>query len=304
MLDAEYVRCHETAAHILLTIYNMYQECAVQLFLEDAIIEESLMEWYKGYKKLTPKQIGMMIIFEDSDLHAVINYLKFKRVVSCLNKIWVQKSIIQTFMWYFKKYVGHLDVPIQIFQSKQELLTPITSKCNVDKENVLNIVSIWSEDVIAAKNLARSLNQQVVFINTHMDISPDIVFPYADIFFKSAFLSFNLHTVDEYICTNPINPTAHKGLIYDLFYDGMWQKPKKNTYWIHNNILLANATRKDIIECIESATEGFKNWNTMSNDSRMQILSNFATILECNGHKVVFICVYNHCCAKIMTDLS
>lgn len=35
--------------------------------------------------------------------------------------------------------------------------------------------------------------------------------------------------------------------IYNLFYDGKWHKPVKDTYWEHNNSLWANATR---YECI------------------------------------------------------
>lgn len=30
---------------------------------------------------------------------------------------------------------------------------------------------------------------------------------------------------------------------YNLFYNGMWKKPVKNMYYMHNNIFLANATR-------------------------------------------------------------
>lgn len=30
---------------------------------------------------------------------------------------------------------------------------------------------------------------------------------------------------------------------YNLFYNGMWQKPVTNTYWKYNDMLLANATR-------------------------------------------------------------
>lgn len=74
-----------------------------------------------------------------------------------------------------------------------------------------------------------------------MDFCPGIVLSYANIYLKPLSESFNLQVEDKH--TNPMNPITHNGLIYDLFYDGMWQKPMKSTYWIHNNILLANATR-------------------------------------------------------------
>lgn len=103
-------------------------------------------------------QIETMILLEDSDLHAVINCLKFKSIMCSLHKIWIQESIAQTFMWYFKKCFGCLYISIHIFQSKQELITCNASKWNINMENKINIISIWSEDIIAAKNLARTLN--------------------------------------------------------------------------------------------------------------------------------------------------
>lgn len=104
------------------------------------------------------RHMEIMILLEDSDLHAVINCLKFKNIMYSLDKIWVQESIAQTFMWHFKKCFGRLDVPICIFQSKQELITCSASVWSIYMENIMNIVSIWSEDVIAAKNLAGTLN--------------------------------------------------------------------------------------------------------------------------------------------------
>lgn len=98
-----------------------------------------------------------MILLEDSDLYAVINCLKLRRVLSDLSKIWIQESIIQTFTWHFKKCFGTLNIPIHIFQSKQELLALNTFKCNIIMTE-MNIMSIWSEDIVAAKTLAESLN--------------------------------------------------------------------------------------------------------------------------------------------------
>lgn len=98
-----------------------------------------------------------MILLEDSDLYAVINCLKLRRVLSDLSKIWIQESIVQTFKWHFQKCFGSLNIPIHIFQSKQELLAFNTFKCNMNM-TAMNIVSIWSEDIVAAKTLAESLN--------------------------------------------------------------------------------------------------------------------------------------------------
>lgn len=37
--------------------------------------------------------------------------------------------------------------------------------------------------------------------------------------------------------------SMQKSRVYNLFYDGMWQRPVKGTYWIHNDSQWANATR-------------------------------------------------------------
>lgn len=68
-----------------------------------------------------------------------------------------------------------------------------------------------------------------------MDICPDVILTHFDTTFKSL---WSLDLQDTYR-----NPTHKVNLTCDLFYNGMWQKPKKNTYWIHKNILLANVTR-------------------------------------------------------------
>jgi len=94
-----------------------------------------------------------MILLEDSDLYAVIKCLKIRNVLFQLDKIWVQESIKQTFAWYLKKYFRYLQIKFYTFRSK-ELLTLNTTECIY----TIHIVSIWSEDIIAAKNLAESLN--------------------------------------------------------------------------------------------------------------------------------------------------
>lgn len=76
-----------------------------------------------------------------------------------------------------------------------------------------------------------------------MDFCPGVIIPYENVNLKSLDISFNLSQLNEHTCLNPITPTDHKGLTYNLFYNGIWQIPIKYTYWIHNNILLANATR-------------------------------------------------------------
>lgn len=96
-----------------------------------------------------------MILLEESDLYAVIYYLKIKNTMFSLKKIWVQESIKQAFQWHIKKYFGHLNFPIYIFLSKEELLK---SENFFAERRIyeIRILSIWSEDIVAARNLAMS----------------------------------------------------------------------------------------------------------------------------------------------------
>lgn len=94
-----------------------------------------------------------MILLEESDLYAVIKCLQIKNALFQIDKIWVQESIKQTFAWYLKKYFGYLQINFYTFRSKESLTLNTTEYIHT-----IRIVSIWSENIIAAKNLADSLN--------------------------------------------------------------------------------------------------------------------------------------------------
>lgn len=87
----------------------------------------------------------------DSDLYAVITYLK-RTFCKHINEIWVQQSIEQKFLWLVKEYLEDFDISIRIFRTKKDLFTSTIP----DK---INFVSIWTEDIVFAKNFA-SLNVQ------------------------------------------------------------------------------------------------------------------------------------------------
>lgn len=95
-------------------------------------------------------QVLEMIIFKDSDLYAAVNQLKLTRVR--LNKIWIQEPVQAKFVWILKKYFQRTFRRLtRVFRTKEELLIPSSEM------HKMNIVSIWSEDVVTAKNLAASL---------------------------------------------------------------------------------------------------------------------------------------------------
>ncbi|XP_050451604.1 uncharacterized protein LOC126851557 [Cataglyphis hispanica] len=261
-------------ASLMTTIFNISLESEIQLFLENAIIKDSKVQYdeiYRRAKYLFSKQKIDVILLEESDLYAFYSYLKIKNVISSLNKIWVHVSIKKAFKWHIKKYFGHLSVPTYIFQSKQELFSVELFYME------FRIFSIWSEDIISARNLAMSLKGQVVFINTHMNFCASILLPYT----KNLGPNFYFQDKSNYECL--INLETDYNLFfnkYHLFYNGMWQKPITNTYWKYNDILLANATCEDVIRCMESAAQGFKIWSAKSINSRMHVLSQLALILE------------------------
>ncbi|KAL6262331.1 hypothetical protein P5V15_007422 [Pogonomyrmex californicus] len=236
-----------------------------------------------GYKIF--KHINEMILLEDSDLHAAISYLKNllyrlrKDGLFCsLNKIWIQETIKEKCLWLIDQYSQDLDLPIHTFRTKKELFTAKPLLNNIPSKNIY-IKSIWTEDIIAAENLARFLNGNVLFINAHMNFYDGIVLlPYIKTF--DVRLPKVCESNQDYYA---IKPNLHKNAIYNLFYNGMWQKPVKGAYWLHNDIQWASATSEDINRCINSAEKGFKIWSKKSIACRLQILSNLASTLECKG---------------------
>ncbi|KAL6436515.1 hypothetical protein ACFW04_004771 [Cataglyphis niger] len=131
-----------------------------------------------------------------------------------------------------------------------------------------------------------SLKGQVVFINTHMNFCASILLPYA----KNLDSNFYYQDKFNYECLINLETDTNYNLFfnkYQLFYNGMWQKPIRNTYWKYNDILLANATREDVTRCIESAAQGFKVWSAKSINSRMHVLSQLALILECKNESLL-----------------
>ncbi|XP_011160878.2 uncharacterized protein LOC105196565 isoform X1 [Solenopsis invicta] len=275
---------------ILITILNICEEYKMKFFLGDAIIKNSVVEKSIRCDQILANSMQMtrnneMIILRDSDLYAVISYFRYRKsILNSLNKIWVQESIIAKFLWLIKEYwpvtFTHSD-DIHTFRTKNELFTAIIP-------DQINIISIWTEDIVFAKNLAMhyiSLNRDVLFINTHMDFYGGIVILQ---YTKTDDILYKLHLMKDTSifkslddCTKKLS--VQKNVIYNLFYDGMWQRPLKDTYWIHNDYQWANATSDDINKCVNSAKKGFKVWSAQSVAYRIKILSKFVSMLEYNG---------------------
>ncbi|XP_029172367.1 uncharacterized protein LOC114941513 [Nylanderia fulva] len=267
---------------VMLTLLNVCEESSIQLFLEETIMKNFILNGTIPYEQLEPTYIKdqshQMILLEDSDLYAVINYLKAKESFSsCSYEIWVQGSIKEKFLWLVKKYLKNLTFAIHGFNSRKSLLL----SCS---HNKMKIVSIWTEDIIAAKNLATSIKKEVLFINSHMDLGGNVLLPYGKIFDKTLNTMYEWKDFNDESYEIKDIELKSKKLIYNLFYDGKWQQPVKNTYWIYNETLWAHATNYDIKRCIDSAEKGFKIWSIKSIVSRKQILSKFAFELQSNGN--------------------
>nr|XP_012217601.1 PREDICTED: LOW QUALITY PROTEIN: uncharacterized protein LOC105669303 [Linepithema humile] len=193
----------------------MWKEDEMQLIIENFFLTDlqfdciAIRNKLQILKTIIAEGCNEMILLQDSDLYAVISYLMITRKIS-LNKIWVQEQIQETFLSLLNKNFHHSDFPIHVFQFKEDLLTTRKNDCS------LNITSIWSENIVAAKNLAFSLN---VYYSNY---------------------SIQLH-IENY------------------------------------------ALNDDIKNCVDSTNKGFEIWSTMSFDSRMQVLSNFAFTLKCNS---------------------
>ncbi|XP_012064110.1 PREDICTED: uncharacterized protein LOC105627437 [Atta cephalotes] len=267
---------------VIFTVSEIYKglDNTMDVFLENAILRHSVLETrYKYLRNEVISYTNEIILLADADLYAVINYFRIELPLH-LNKIWIQEPIKEKFLWLMEEYFGmsNLRSDINTFRTKNELFT-------AGIPNKMKIVSIWTEDIVFAKNLATSLNRDVLFINTYMDFHCGVVLlPYTKIFDKTLH-KWCKSNLDD--CIKKSNMQKNNNIVYNLFYDGMWQQPVESTYWVHNDSQWANATSEDVNRCINSAEKGFKIWSTKPITFRVQVLSKFASILRCNGKSVL-----------------
>ncbi|KYN30924.1 hypothetical protein ALC56_14736 [Trachymyrmex septentrionalis] len=222
-----------------------------------------------------------MIVFEDSDLYAIITYLKIKSYILLqIKKIFIQESVKQKFLWLLEKnnkHLLHVDLPLLTFHSKNELVT----YCK-DFLTHFSMMSIWSEDITSAKTLAMKLQKDVIFINTCLEFGTDIKLPYHKKMFNH-YLFCRDHELEQAEAGDKINLNTYTGSVYNHFYNGIWQKPVSDAYSIYNDNICAHATRVDTYRAIDSAIEAFESWSNLPINSRKEILNNLAYTLEHNG---------------------
>ncbi|XP_071567836.1 uncharacterized protein [Temnothorax nylanderi] len=303
MLHSKYDEEYEKDEIVLLVLFTILKICdeydeILCHFIINAIIGKSALEksiQYQHLKRTYNRDTHAVIILADSDLYAFITCYKY--VCMSINRIWVQEPIKKKFLWLMNNIeIGNIqDIwDICTFRTKEELFTACRTAWTADE---MNIISIWTEDIAFAKNLAMSLHGDVIFINTYMDFYNGIVLlPFTRIFSKT------VHKLCKPDFDDSIkNMSVVKSSVYNLFYDGMWQLPVKGTYWIHDDRQWANATSDDVNKCINSAGKGFEIWSGKSVACRTQILSKFTSVLEGSGKSVLadvvskgikFSCIY------------
>ncbi|XP_071628587.1 uncharacterized protein [Temnothorax longispinosus] len=278
-------KCTADDLNMIYIMYIVCKEPEIPCFLKAALINNSKWESVDHYHRpLISNCVYEMIVLDDSDLHAVISYLRITpSLLLKIRKIFVQESIKQKFLWILKKnfqnFYTFLDLHISTFRTRKELHSLPLYTVNLAS---IKMVSIWSEDITAAKELASTLRTDITFINAHFEFCPDIKFSWK--WSSSMFDLYKYFVWDDLKYGDKIDPNKHVGSVYNLFYNGGWQKPVKNGYWVHNGNTYANATKEDMLSCVKSAEEASKSWSILPIVSRRKILENLATTLECHGY--------------------
>ncbi|XP_036138372.1 uncharacterized protein LOC114254698 isoform X2 [Monomorium pharaonis] len=177
--------------------------------------------------------------------------LKIKDVNNFTDRFSQTASIIEKNLSIFKSACDHIDEVTNLL----EYLYSVSTKMMFNQFPNLSLMSIWLEDIVAAKILAMKLNKNVTFINANF----------------------------EFCNGDKINLDTCTSSVYNLFYDGKWQIPVKGTYWIYDNNICAQTTWEDLNRCKKSAEKASKNWRILPMSSRIEILNNLSTALHCNG---------------------
>ncbi|XP_015595413.1 uncharacterized protein LOC107267809 isoform X2 [Cephus cinctus] len=238
-----------------------------------------------GQKKR--KHDMVMIIMADADISAVINY--FKTMSFCkaddskyfnLKKIWVQEPVINIFTdsiveAQLAKVVMLERLMLTAFRNNDEVIRAV----NIETSREYG-ASIWSENINSTQNVAAALNTFIVWINT-----------------SSILDAFLLNIINTSITADYAIPESNNltRIISDgaselsekfhLFYDGQWKKPVKQEYWTgETDILIANATEKDIMDCVVSAVRAFQAWSTTPLSKRKNVFQYLADRIASTGN--------------------
>lgn len=172
-----------------------------------------------------------MIVMADADLDSVIGSLTSERVAKrdyldrplwYLKKIWIQEPVEKKFIQLIdelqiKDDTTSIKSILHAFKNKDEVLR------SLGKEIHVKAFSIWSSNIVTAKNMANSVDHVfLVWINSYGEVGPGVSLPWVDVEHRNNFKPIEL----EVCLTNRINGRKR----VDLFYDGAWQEPVNKSY--------------------------------------------------------------------------
>ncbi|XP_043282983.1 uncharacterized protein [Venturia canescens] len=257
------------------------------------IIQSSHIQLYLKHISFGPRIVlggqssidTAMIVMADADLYSVIGTLTSERVgkrdyldrpLWYLKKIWIQEPIKDKFVdlideLQIKDDTSSIKSMLHAFRNRDEVLQ------NLGKEIHVKAFSIWSSNVVTAKNMASSAERVfLVWINSYGEIGPSVSLPWADVVHHN-----NIKPIEHEI--NLISRIDGKKTV-DLFYDGAWQEPINELYWEdERKVLWASATWTDVEKCVASAENGFKKWRYFPSSKRQKCFYRLASRIQSNG---------------------
>ncbi|XP_012262621.2 uncharacterized protein LOC105689858 isoform X1 [Athalia rosae] len=267
---------HDAWQHVWLMLLDLMG------LSEDNVI--SSVETY-GNNIFTIGSESAIVIMADSDLYAVVEaIMRFSSNLNFkLTKFFIQEPVEKQFFSTlqkneFRNHTPPLDTAVlsslYLFRNIAEVIGSLNGQ-----KNKLSTVSVWSENLIAAKKLAANIEIGTVWINTHGQLSAGL---------HSIIYSLPPCDAGDLWTWNPENDIDDKCPIatrtIDLFYGGKWHTPDEGTYWTNKSgVAYAEATRKDFISCVNAARKGFKSWHSMKLSERVKVIRCFAERLFANG---------------------
>lgn len=173
----------------------------------------------------------------DSDLNAAVNALiKWKDSSLGVSHILVQEPIREKFVntipdQDIRKWI--IDNLFIVFRNIGEAIGYLNSS----KE--LKALSVWSENIISAKNFAADLEVDTIWINTHGDISPGL----RSISYYPPSINHRLGSELQKESDNSSKNIRNTLKTVDLFYGGKWEVPIEGKYWTdESGVSFAQAT--------------------------------------------------------------
>ncbi|XP_046744938.1 uncharacterized protein LOC124410531 [Diprion similis] len=239
----------------------------------------SLDVYSYGKYNLFPLSVSVanMVIMADADLSAaVLAFIRSRNSYFGISRVLVQEPVMEKLVDTARIYGCKIEVlsDLYVFRNSVEALG------NLHGSKRAGAISVWSENIIAAKKFAAEAEICTIWINAHGELHPGLesltysIPPFFDYFVHPDFKTRN-------DCLDDDCKTAKT---FDLFYGGQWQTPAEGKYWTNPaNTAYAQATGEDLKKCTKVARSAFKIWRSTEMRKRAQTIKCFAKRLQANG---------------------